>query len=80
MEEIKNQHLMSLLRFAICFQLVLTCTSLMNETTNNQSFPWNKMRLPIYVVPTHYDLSIHPNLTTLNFTGFVRISIDVKQD
>lgn len=80
MEEIKKQHFMGLLRFAICFQLVLICTCLTNETTNSQSFPWNKMRLPTYVVPNHYELSIHPNLTTLNFTGSVRISIDVKQD
>ncbi|KAG7481392.1 hypothetical protein MATL_G00066270 [Megalops atlanticus] len=72
----KKQHLVSIL--AVCFQLFLAC--LMNETTIKQPFPWDKMRLPPNAVPTHYDLSIHPNLTTLKFTGSVRICVDVKQD
>ncbi|GCB74878.1 hypothetical protein scyTo_0020828, partial [Scyliorhinus torazame] len=50
------------------------------SATNGQKFPWNKMRLPDRILPVHYDLSIHPNLTTLNFTGLVRIQIFVKQE
>ncbi|MBN3282455.1 ERAP1 aminopeptidase, partial [Polyodon spathula] len=48
--------------------------------TNGQPFPWNKMRLPSSVSPLRYDLLIHPNLTTLDFTGSVRITVQVKED
>uniref|UniRef100_A0A3Q2Q843 Aminopeptidase n=1 Tax=Fundulus heteroclitus TaxID=8078 RepID=A0A3Q2Q843_FUNHE len=48
--------------------------------TNGQPFPWDRMRLPTTVRPLHYDLTIHPNLTTLDFTGVVRISLDVQED
>lgn len=48
--------------------------------TNGQPFPWDRMRLPKTVTPLHYDLSIHPNLTTLDFTGVVRIQLDVHED
>uniref|UniRef100_A0A3Q2Z8F5 Endoplasmic reticulum aminopeptidase 1b n=1 Tax=Hippocampus comes TaxID=109280 RepID=A0A3Q2Z8F5_HIPCM len=45
-----------------------------------QPFPWLHMRLPQTVVPVHYDLTIHPNLTTLSFTGVVRIQLDVLEE
>ncbi|XP_022047164.2 endoplasmic reticulum aminopeptidase 1b isoform X2 [Acanthochromis polyacanthus] len=48
--------------------------------TNGQPFPWDRMRLPKTITPLHYDLSIHPNLTTLDFTGVVRIELDVHED
>ncbi|KAM7391261.1 hypothetical protein PAMP_021961 [Pampus punctatissimus] len=48
--------------------------------TNGQPFPWDHMRLPKTVLPLHYDLTIHPNLTTLKFTGVVRIQLDVQED
>ncbi|TNN44636.1 Endoplasmic reticulum aminopeptidase 1 [Liparis tanakae] len=48
--------------------------------TNGQPFPWDRMRLPKTVSPSHYDLSLHPNLTTLDFTGVVRIQLDVHED
>lgn len=48
--------------------------------TNGQPFPWTSMRLPKTVFPVHYDLSIHPNLTTLDFSGVVRILLDVRED
>ncbi|XP_020482027.2 endoplasmic reticulum aminopeptidase 1b isoform X1 [Labrus bergylta] len=48
--------------------------------TNGQPFPWHHMRLPKTVSPLHYDLSIHPNLTTLDFTGIVRIQLNVLED
>lgn len=44
------------------------------------TFPWNHMRLPKTVSPLHYDLAIHPNLTTLDFSGVVRIQLEVHQD
>lgn len=48
--------------------------------TNGQPFPWDRMRLPKTISPLLYDLTIHPNLTTLDFTGVVRIQLDVHED
>lgn len=48
--------------------------------TNGQPFPWNHIRLPKTVSPLHYDLSIHPNLTTLDFSGVARILLEVHED
>lgn len=33
-----------------------------------------------YIVPFHYHLLLHPNLTTLSFTGTVQIQIDVQNN
>ncbi|KAM3867544.1 endoplasmic reticulum aminopeptidase 2 [Diretmus argenteus] len=44
------------------------------------SFPWSRLRLPRYIVPLHYHLLLHPNLTTLSFTGSLRIQIHVQND
>ncbi|XP_076127017.1 endoplasmic reticulum aminopeptidase 1b [Alosa pseudoharengus] len=48
--------------------------------SNGQPFPWNSMRLPDNVQPLHYDLLIHPNLTSLDFTGEVDIKFEVQKD
>ncbi|XP_071388973.1 endoplasmic reticulum aminopeptidase 1b [Centroberyx affinis] len=48
--------------------------------TNGQPFPWDRMRLPKTVSPLHYDLTIHPNLTTLDFTGVAHIHLEVHED
>ncbi|XP_062985643.1 endoplasmic reticulum aminopeptidase 1 [Elgaria multicarinata webbii] len=59
---------------------VLACEtpySLAGDGSN--PFPWNQIRLPKHVVPVHYDLLIHPNLTTLTFTGLTKIEITVTQ-
>uniref|UniRef100_A0A673C104 Aminopeptidase n=1 Tax=Sphaeramia orbicularis TaxID=375764 RepID=A0A673C104_9TELE len=48
-------------------------------STNGQPFPWDLMRLPRSVSPLHYDLTIHPNLTSLTFTGVVRIQLEVHE-
>ncbi|XP_053330631.1 endoplasmic reticulum aminopeptidase 1 [Spea bombifrons] len=51
-----------------------------SEDTDNAGdiFPWKKMRLPDFIIPQYYDLLIHPNLTTLTFTGLTKIIISVK--
>ena len=48
--------------------------------TNGQPFPWNKMRLPQAVSPLHYELLIHPNLTSLDFSGSVKIQMEVHEE
>lgn len=47
---------------------------------DNLSFPWSRLRLPRYIVPLHYRLLLHPNLTSLSFTGSVQIQIDVQNN
>ncbi|XP_008335053.1 endoplasmic reticulum aminopeptidase 2 [Cynoglossus semilaevis] len=48
--------------------------------THNLSFPWSRLRLPRYVIPLHYRLLLHPNLTSLSFTGSVQIQIAVQNN
>ncbi|XP_063151469.1 leucyl-cystinyl aminopeptidase [Candoia aspera] len=47
--------------------------------TNGKPFPWAHFRLPGAIVPVHYDIVLQPNLTTMRFTGSVRITVDVIQ-
>ncbi|XP_053148444.1 endoplasmic reticulum aminopeptidase 1 isoform X2 [Hemicordylus capensis] len=54
-----------------------TAYSLSGDGSNK--FPWNNIRLPKHIVPIHYDLLIHPNLTTLTFTGLTKIEITVTE-
>uniref|UniRef100_A0A8C3BY56 Aminopeptidase n=1 Tax=Cairina moschata TaxID=8855 RepID=A0A8C3BY56_CAIMO len=42
-------------------------------------FPWDKVRLPEHVIPLHYHLLIHPNLTTQTFTGTAAIDLTVTR-
>lgn len=35
---------------------------------------------PRYIIPLHYHLRLHPNLTSLHFTGSVHIQIDVQNN
>uniref|UniRef100_A0A7M4EC71 Aminopeptidase n=1 Tax=Crocodylus porosus TaxID=8502 RepID=A0A7M4EC71_CROPO len=51
-----------------------------NETfpTDKKPFPWNSLKLPRVIVPLHYDLCIHPDLSTFHFTGQETIEIFVR--
>ncbi|XP_062398899.1 endoplasmic reticulum aminopeptidase 2 [Sardina pilchardus] len=51
-----------------------------HTATNGLPFPWSKVRLPNYIVPVHYHLLVHPNLTTLHFVGSAKVEIDVKNN
>ncbi|XP_066470721.1 endoplasmic reticulum aminopeptidase 1 [Tiliqua scincoides] len=42
-------------------------------------FPSSNIRLSKHVIPVHYDLLIHPNLTTLTFAGLAKIEIMITQ-
>ncbi|XP_014652496.1 PREDICTED: endoplasmic reticulum aminopeptidase 2 [Ceratotherium simum simum] len=46
--------------------------------TNGQPFPWCELRLPSVVTPLHYDLFVHPNLTSLDFVASEKIEILVR--
>ena len=43
--------------------------SIIPIATNGEIFPWNNLRLPTFVRPERYSLTIHPNLTTLDVKG-----------
>lgn len=49
------------------------------KASNGTPFPWNKMRLPEHIIPVHYNLMIHANLTTLTFEGTTAVEITVSQ-
>ncbi|KAK7866387.1 hypothetical protein R5R35_009814 [Gryllus longicercus] len=48
--------------------------------TNGEVFPWNKVRLPGAIRPSRYNITIHPNLTTLGVKGEVTIEVRVLKD
>ncbi|XP_076317960.1 uncharacterized protein LOC143229476 isoform X3 [Tachypleus tridentatus] len=41
--------------------------------------PWHNYRLPNHIKPIHYDLLLHPNLTSNTFTGEVTILVHVSK-
>lgn len=47
--------------------------------TNGKVFPWANTRLPSDVMPVHYDILLHPNLTTMKFSGSVQITVKILQ-
>ncbi|XP_044741725.1 endoplasmic reticulum aminopeptidase 1-like isoform X2 [Chrysoperla carnea] len=48
--------------------------------TNGQVFPWNNIRLPHFIRPFRYNITIRPNLTTLEVKGQVNIEFQVDKD
>ncbi|KAM9694251.1 endoplasmic reticulum aminopeptidase 2 isoform 1-T4 [Trichechus inunguis] len=48
-------------------------------TTNGEPFPWRDLRLPHMAIPLHYDLLVHPNLTSLDFAASEKIEILVRE-
>lgn len=46
--------------------------------TNGEPFPWRELRLPTKVIPLHYDLFVHPNLTSLDFVASEKIEVLVR--
>ncbi|NP_001080027.1 uncharacterized protein LOC379719 [Xenopus laevis] len=44
---------------------------------NGKVFPWAISRLPNSIKPIHYILTLHPNMTTMSFTGTVQINLNI---
>ncbi|KAG9262956.1 endoplasmic reticulum aminopeptidase 1 [Astyanax mexicanus] len=68
-----------LLSISLLLFLVPPLEALNPGNTTFSSLLWS-MRLPDSVKPLHYDLLIHPNLTSLSFSGAVQIQLDVLQE
>ncbi|KAL0129951.1 hypothetical protein PUN28_001901 [Cardiocondyla obscurior] len=47
---------------------------------NGEIFPWDNVRLPTFAHPTRYNITMHPNLTTLEFRGRVTIEFFVDEE
>ncbi|XP_037009748.2 endoplasmic reticulum aminopeptidase 2 [Artibeus jamaicensis] len=74
-----------LLKICICSQFSVLSTDQFNEdtgafpvATNGEPFPWRESRLPSEVIPLHYELSVHPNLTSLDFAASEQIEVLVR--
>ncbi|KAG8456357.1 hypothetical protein GDO86_002221 [Hymenochirus boettgeri] len=67
--------------YIVCTGSSIWCVSIAGEDkdTTGEIFPWKNLRLPDFVTPLHYDLLIHPNLTTLTFDGLTKITVTVTQ-
>ncbi|XP_013162517.1 PREDICTED: leucyl-cystinyl aminopeptidase-like [Papilio xuthus] len=48
--------------------------------SNGAVFPWRGARLPTFMIPKHYSLWLHPNLTTGELRGEVSIDFRVDRD
>ncbi|XP_044131914.1 LOW QUALITY PROTEIN: leucyl-cystinyl aminopeptidase [Bufo gargarizans] len=48
--------------------------------TNGELFPWTKSRLPNYIKPLEYDITLYPNLTTMTFSGKVNIKLNIVEN
>lgn len=57
-----------------------TMDNIYPNSTSGEPFPWTDLRLPGGVHPVHYDISLHPNLTTMTFRGNVSISLQVTEE
>ncbi|CAH0731132.1 unnamed protein product, partial [Brenthis ino] len=48
--------------------------------SNGMVYPWRGARLPTFLIPKHYSLWLHPNLTTGELRGEVSIDFKVDRD
>ncbi|XP_041364193.1 glutamyl aminopeptidase-like [Gigantopelta aegis] len=68
---------------ANCNSANITDKNTGNESANfSQKEPWKNLRLPRYIVPLHYDLTLYPDFYGNNgwFYGNETIEIDVRKD
>uniref|UniRef100_A0A1W7RAL3 Aminopeptidase n=1 Tax=Hadrurus spadix TaxID=141984 RepID=A0A1W7RAL3_9SCOR len=53
---------------------------LTTEPSSDELCPWQEIRLPSFIIPKHYLLFLHPNLTTFQNKGRVNITFVLEQD
>uniref|UniRef100_A0A8C9TKW0 Aminopeptidase n=1 Tax=Scleropages formosus TaxID=113540 RepID=A0A8C9TKW0_SCLFO len=74
------RHVTRTLTCLVWLHVSAACIGAPGDSHGVPVFPWDRMRLPIRVLPRHYELRVHPNLTALTFAGSVRIEVDVTED
>ncbi|XP_011844804.1 PREDICTED: endoplasmic reticulum aminopeptidase 2 isoform X2 [Mandrillus leucophaeus] len=74
-----------LLQIRVCSQFSVPSSHHFTEdpgafpvASNGEPFPWQELRLPNVVIPLHYDLFVHPNLTSLDFVASEKIEVLVS--
>uniref|UniRef100_A0A2K5M606 Aminopeptidase n=1 Tax=Cercocebus atys TaxID=9531 RepID=A0A2K5M606_CERAT len=74
-----------LLQICVCSQFSVPSSHHFTEdpgafpvASNGEPFPWQELRLPNVVIPLHYDLFVHPNLTSLDFVASEKIEVLVS--
>lgn len=74
-----------LLQICVCSQFSVPSSHYFTEdpgafpvASNGEPFPWQELRLPNVVIPLHYDLFVHPNLTSLDFVASEKIKVLVS--
>eukprot|EP00088_Acartia_fossae_P062121 TRINITY_DN7480_c0_g1_i2.p1 TRINITY_DN7480_c0_g1~~TRINITY_DN7480_c0_g1_i2.p1 ORF type:complete len:963 (-),score=180.19 TRINITY_DN7480_c0_g1_i2:184-3072(-) len=50
------------------------------HATNGEVFPWDDVRLPIFIRPISYDLELTPNLTTHEVRGIIKLIFQVTEE
>ncbi|KAJ8775678.1 hypothetical protein J1605_016226 [Eschrichtius robustus] len=75
----------AVIQICICSQFTSSSIDQFNKdrgafpvATNGEIFPWPELRLPTMVIPLHYDLFVHPNLTSLDFVASEKIEVLVR--
>lgn len=48
--------------------------------TTGEVFPWDNVRLPIFIRPLSYDLELTPNLATLAVKGIIKLIFQVTEE
>nr|XP_040569452.1 endoplasmic reticulum aminopeptidase 1-like isoform X3 [Lepeophtheirus salmonis] len=48
--------------------------------TNGEEFPWDDIRLPMFIRPVRYDIEMTPNLTTLWVKGIEKLIFTVTEE
>ncbi|XP_007466930.1 PREDICTED: endoplasmic reticulum aminopeptidase 2 isoform X2 [Lipotes vexillifer] len=75
----------AVIQICVCSQFTSSSTDPFNKdhgafpvAINGEIFPWHELRLPTMVIPLHYDLFVHPNLTSLDFVASEKIEVLVR--
>ncbi|XP_022448002.1 endoplasmic reticulum aminopeptidase 2 isoform X1 [Delphinapterus leucas] len=75
----------AVIQICICSQFTSSSIDQFNKdrgafpvAINGEIFPWHELRLPTMVIPLHYDLFVHPNLTSLDFVASEKIEVLVR--
>ncbi|XP_006885440.1 PREDICTED: leucyl-cystinyl aminopeptidase [Elephantulus edwardii] len=62
-----------------CYKKNQSMRFIQTQVKEKNSFPWAHTRLPTTIKPLRYEVNLHPNLTSMTFTGSVTILLQALQ-